>query len=128
MPDVKQLSQDRWGEILTNLGADASLLDGKHRPCPSCGGSDRFRFDDKDGRGTHICSQCGAGDGFTLVQKMFGYSSFKEAAQAVEDVLGIKGKAPSKEDQKAYIAKRDGERKKRELSEKEAHRIAAEAS
>ena len=128
MSIVKQLSQGRWVEILTKLGADSSLLDGKHRACPSCGGTDRFRFDDKDGMGTHICSQCGAGNGFKLVQKMFGYSSFKEAAQAVEDVLGIEGKVPSKEDQRKYRQKLNSERKQRKLAEKEAHRIAAKAS
>ena len=36
--------------------------------CPMCGGKDRFRFDDKGGRGTWICSQCGAGDEIELVK------------------------------------------------------------
>jgi len=127
MSDVKQLSQGRWVEIFTRLGADASSLDGKHRPCPACGGTDRFRFDNKEDRGNHICSQCGAGDGFELVQKMFDYS-FKEAAKAVEEVLGIEGKAPSKEEQESYRRKLESERKQREEAEKEGHRIAAKQS
>ncbi|NYY79755.1 hypothetical protein DMH17_06695 [Raoultella planticola] len=38
-----------------------------------CGGADRFRFDDKEGRGTWFCNQCGAGDGLKLVEKVFAY-------------------------------------------------------
>jgi len=34
-----------------------------------CGGKDRWRFDDRDGLGTYFCSNCGAGDGFTLLSK-----------------------------------------------------------
>jgi len=127
MSDVKQLSQGQWVEILTRLGANALSLNRRHHPCPACGGSDRFRFDDKEGRGTHICSQCGAGDGFELVKKMFNYS-FKEAAQTVEDILGIEGKAPSKEEQQRYKQKLESERKQREETEREGHRIAAKQS
>jgi len=125
MSDIRELARGRWSEILTKLGIDAVSLDGKHRPCPACGGKDRFRFDDKDGRGTHICSQCDAGDGFELVRKTFSYSGFKEAATAVEEVLGIDGKPPSREQQQAYRRKLDAERKKREQQEAEAHRLAA---
>ena len=32
-----------------------------------CGGADHFRFDDKEGRGTWFCNQCGAGDGLKLI-------------------------------------------------------------
>ena len=128
MTDVRDAATGHWPEILTRLGADASLLDGKHRPCPACGGTDRFRFDDKDGRGTHICSQCGAGDGFELVRKMFGYAGFKEPASAVEDVLGIEGKPPSRDEQEAYKRKLESERKQREEAEKEGHEIAASQS
>ena len=127
MLNVRNASQGRWVEILTRLGADASSLDGKHRPCPSCAGTDRFRFDDQDGRGSHICSQCGAGDGFDLVQKMFSYS-FKDAAQAVEGVLGIEGNPPSREEQQAYKKKLADEQAKRAKTEKEAHRITANES
>jgi len=125
MRNVRDAATGRWFEILTKLGADGSLLDGKHRPCPACGGTDRFRFDDIDGRGTHICSQCGAGDGFELVRKLFSYSSFKDAAKAVEDVLGIEGKAPSRAEQEAYRQKLAAARAEREKQQAEAHRIAA---
>jgi len=66
-------------------------LTNKHQACPACGGKDRFRFDDKEGRGTYICSNCGAGDGVDLLQKYTGWG-FAEAAQFTEDTLGIKPK------------------------------------
>ena len=52
-----------------------------------CGGSDRFRFDDKEGRGTWFCNQCGAGDGLKLVEKVFGVSA-SEAAGKVSALTG----------------------------------------
>ncbi|MDX6806334.1 DUF7146 domain-containing protein [Terrihabitans rhizophilus] len=75
--------QGRWREILPRFGVDARYLTGKHGPCPICVGRDRFRFDDKEGRGTWICSQCGAGDGFALamgVKKL----DFREVAAEIE--------------------------------------------
>lgn len=57
MSTTAQKAAGQWANILTRFGADAAALDGKHHPCPACGGKDRFRFDDKDGRGTHFCSQ-----------------------------------------------------------------------
>ncbi len=123
---IQQAAHGRWPFILSALGADASALDGKHHPCPACGGTDRFRFDDKGGNGSHICSQCGAGDGFALLQKMHG-CDFKEAAKLVENALGIEGsKPPSKEQQAAYRKKMEAQRKKREAKEAEARRLAAE--
>ena len=48
--DVRHVAQGRWRSILAVLGADEKTLSGKHGPCPMCGGRDRFRFDDKEGR------------------------------------------------------------------------------
>ena len=67
--DIKAAAQYRWQEIHAALGIDTRYLKNKHQPCPACGGKDRFRYDDKDGNGTFICShwENGAGDGFGLV-------------------------------------------------------------
>lgn len=62
-------SRHRWEEILFQLGINLPGLN-KHGPCPCCGGKDRFRFDDKDGRVTWFCNQCGNGDGLDLVVKV----------------------------------------------------------
>lgn len=77
----------RWPGILTALGIAEMHLRDKHGPCPCCGGKDRFRFDDKDGRGTWYCSHCGAGDGFGLLFRVFGWN-FTEAARQVDRVIG----------------------------------------
>ncbi|MDN4274980.1 DNA primase, partial [Citrobacter freundii] len=47
----------------------------------------RFRFDDKEGRGTWFCNQCGAGDGLKLIERVFDVSA-SEAAQKVNAVTG----------------------------------------
>ncbi|MDO8310362.1 MAG: primase-helicase zinc-binding domain-containing protein [Sideroxyarcus sp.] len=77
----------RWPGILQTLGIDPAFLSNKHGPCPICAGKDRYRFDDKGGRGTWICSQCGAGDGFRLLQEVQGMS-FSEAAKQVDRIVG----------------------------------------
>ena len=85
--DVRQIAQGRWKSILTVLGMDERALSGKHGPCPMCGGRDRFRFDDKDGRGTYFCSGCGAGDGVQLAMGITGLS-FRDVAAEVERIAG----------------------------------------
>lgn len=87
-PDVREVAAGRWPGILAALGVDPAHLTGKHVPCPVCSGKDRFRFDDKAGRGTFFCSHCGAGDGFTLLQNLKGWD-FKTTAREVEQVAGI---------------------------------------
>lgn len=87
-PDVREVAAGRWPGILAALGVAPEQLTGKHTACPVCGGKDRFRFDNKDGRGTFFCSHCGAGDGFTLLRNLKGWD-FKTAAREVEQVAGI---------------------------------------
>ncbi|HBT3443388.1 TPA: DNA primase, partial [Klebsiella pneumoniae] len=74
-----------WPHILPALGV--KVIKNRHQSCPVCGGSDRFRFDDKEGRGTWFCNQCGAGDGLKLVEKVFGVTP-SEAAGKVNAVTG----------------------------------------
>lgn len=85
--EARELARGRWHYLLQSFGIEASHLNGRHGPCPICGGKDRFRFDDKEGRGTFICNHCGAGDGFDLLMRYFGWA-FKEAAAAVRLGLG----------------------------------------
>lgn len=94
---IGDLCVGRWESILTSLGVAPEFLSKKHGPCPLCGGKDRWRFDNKDGRGTWFCSNDGAGDGFALLQKMNGWT-FSQAAREVERVLGVsKQDAPRQE-------------------------------
>ncbi|WP_411705420.1 DUF927 domain-containing protein [Edaphovirga cremea] len=78
----------RWPDVLSVLGINVPNNPRLHGPCPACGGTDRFRFDDQDGRGTFICNQCGAGDGLELVAKVNGCGT-TEAARLVADALSI---------------------------------------
>jgi len=79
--DVAAAAVGQWPGLLAELGIEIPSR-GKHGPCPACGGQDRFRLDDKGGRGTFICNQCGAGDGLDLVARVTGKST-KEAAKLV---------------------------------------------
>ncbi|WP_296818027.1 primase-helicase zinc-binding domain-containing protein [Thiobacillus sp.] len=49
---VRELAHGRWPGILSRFGLTDKQLSGRHTACPVCGGKDRFRFDDKEGRGT----------------------------------------------------------------------------
>ena len=55
---VRNQASGKWREVLTRLGMDLPPTAKQHGPCPTCGGKDRFRFDDRDGRGTWFCNQC----------------------------------------------------------------------
>jgi putative DNA primase/helicase len=85
----------RWYGILSSLGVPAAALRNKHGPCPlGCGGRRSFRFDDKGGRGTWICSHCGAGDGFDLVAAMNHLSLNEAMARSVEAATGVQQRRP----------------------------------
>ncbi|HHT2664314.1 primase-helicase zinc-binding domain-containing protein [Citrobacter freundii] len=83
--DTVKQACGHWPHILPALGV--TVIKNRHQACPVCGGSDRFRFDDKEGRGTWFCNQCGAGDGLKLVEKVFGVTP-SEAAGKVNAVTG----------------------------------------
>ena len=57
--DTVKQACGHWPRILPALGM--KVIKNRHQACPVCGGADRFRFDDKEGRGTWFCNQCGAG-------------------------------------------------------------------
>lgn len=82
-----EAAQGKWKGVLVALGVDQKFLKNKHGPCPICAGTDRFRFDDKNGTGTYYCSGCGAGDGMALAMKATG-KSFKETAQEIDKIVG----------------------------------------
>ena len=45
--EVKRAAHGRWPGVLTAFGIPAGMLVNRHGPCPLCGGTDRFRFDDR---------------------------------------------------------------------------------
>ncbi len=92
--DVAIIANGRWESTLNSLGV---IIPENKKPgaCPCCGGKDRFRFDDKESRGTFICNQCGAGDGFTLVSRALSLS-IKDAANVISNVVGASKPLPFK--------------------------------
>ena len=86
--DIKEAARGRWYGILTTLGIEAELLNGKHQPCPFCEGVDRFRYTNFEDKGMFICNQCGGGSGFDLAMRFTG-RSFAEVAKEIERILGL---------------------------------------
>lgn len=85
--EVTAAATDRWPDILGFIGVSVPASPRTHTACPACGGKDRFRFDD-NGRGSHFCNQCGAGDGLDLIAKV-RCCDITTAAQLAADALGI---------------------------------------
>ena len=83
--DVRVKATGHWQPIFERLGIPTNRSEG---PCPACGGSTRYRFDDKDGRGTYFCSHCGAGTGLDLVMKVRQCGA-REAAVMVAEVMAL---------------------------------------
>lgn len=80
-------ARGKWKGILLHFGIPQEALSGRHTACPMCGGTDRFRFDDKDRRGTYICNQCGAGDGMKLACEVSG-RPFAVVAAEIDQIVG----------------------------------------
>ncbi|WP_429231358.1 primase-helicase zinc-binding domain-containing protein [Aeromonas veronii] len=87
---VTAAAQGQWRDVLTANGIN--LPSGRHHgACPICmAGKDRFRFDDKEGRGTWVCNQCGAGDGLSLYQQATG-QGMSEVIRSLASYLGLSG-------------------------------------
>ena len=67
--------------VLAGLGIDARPRTNK--PCPACGGDDRFSLYPS---GRHFCRQCGAGDFLDLIMKVHR-CQFKDALTLAEGVV-----------------------------------------
>jgi putative DNA primase/helicase len=101
MSKITDLATGHWPSILGALaGLSADQLTDKHQPCPLCGGTDRYRFDDQNGSGSWYCNQCGgkdqaggAGNGIELLMRRTGWD-FRTAAQRIEQHLGITPQRP----------------------------------
>ncbi|QXC32248.1 DUF927 domain-containing protein [Aeromonas sp. FDAARGOS 1407] len=126
--DVAAAACGHWPELLAAVGIDIPRR-GKHGPCPACGGRDRFRLDDKGGRGTWICNQCGSGDGLDLVCRVLSTTP-KAAAELLAPLVGLSagGLDPAEREriQRQQQAKADQDRKRSEQQRQKAARRAAD--
>lgn len=84
---IAERANGRWRDILSTLGVPPKCLVNRHGPCPICGGKDRFRWDNKQGKGTFFCSNCGAGSGAKLLMLAKGWD-YKRCAEEIEKVIG----------------------------------------
>lgn len=88
---IKHTAQGRWPEIFAAAGMDPGHFVKSNRPCPLCGGRDRFSLlkgerNEPDGR--WYCRGCGYGDGIELVRRFRG-STFPQTLRWLEAYLGI---------------------------------------
>ena len=97
--EVTSAAANNWPHVLAGLNIDVPDSPHRHAGCPACGGTDRFRFDD-NGRGAHICNQCGAGDGLDLIKKVNNCDT-TEAAKLAAGVLGIDSRTEEQDEAKA---------------------------
>lgn len=90
-----------WEKKLVAAGIDRNCLRlNKAGPCPLCydgkHGGKRFRFDNKGGLGTWYCQQCGAGNGYTLIQRHTGMSNVEILKFLDDGTNGLSSDAPIK--------------------------------
>lgn len=84
---IKEAARGRWRDVLSALGGiSADVLDGKHHPCPKCGGTDRFSLMNEEA-GALLCRICfdkKNGDGIAALQWLRGWdflTTMRELAQ-----------------------------------------------
>lgn len=78
-----------WTQFLLFSGAftenQLKIRRSKGIPCPLCGGTDRFRYDNRKGTGNWFCSHCGGrsqsggeANGWSLLSRMVGANEAKD--------------------------------------------------
>ena len=120
---IKRAAEGRWPELWASFGMNPDHFVKPNRPCPVCGGRDRFTYFAKEPGGRWFCRGCGWGDGFDLVMRVTN-RSFGETLAGLESRLGLAPAANSEtkrsftpEEKEAYAQKMRVERQ-REAAEK----------
>lgn len=88
---LKSAANGKWVDLFESEGIPRSILDGRHHPCPKCGGTDRFRLADAD-RGWIHCNQCFSkanSDGISAIGWIKN-CNFKEACDIVGKFFNVK--------------------------------------
>ncbi len=87
---IKIAANGKWIDtIFPAVGIQFDKAPKQHQPCPVCGGTDRFRCDNKNGSGSWICSHCGSGDGFKLVGAYTHTDDNYELFKLIGGILGV---------------------------------------
>ena len=97
---IRDKCRGRWPSILMQLGFPREALTGRNVKCPVCGGTDRFRWTDKNGDGTAYCNQCGGsngtGGGTGGVKLLMAWKgvSYRGACEMIEEIIGKAALSP----------------------------------
>lgn len=75
----------QWERVFTQFGLPWTTGN-RHIDCPICSKKKSFRIDDKDGRGTWICT-CSAGTGWDLLMRVTG-KDFRMLAKEIDLIIG----------------------------------------
>lgn len=124
---VKAMVIGKWDSIFPYFGVQIPKK-GRHAPCPSCGGSDRFKYDDKYGNGNWICNNCTEGknaDGIELLVRCLG-KKFLEVIDLLATYLGLDSNSTFTEaDRKKIQQQAEQYRKQTELADQQKQDNAA---
>jgi putative DNA primase/helicase len=119
MEKISELKRNIQGKarFLAESVADipSDCLTGKHSQCPLHGGKNDFRFDDKTGLGSWICT-CGHGDIFDLVMQS-RKCSFSDAMHLISEALNGAPALPALERIDAKVKERDIEKNRRSMEQ-----------
>ena len=123
---VRDAAQGRWKDLIfPAFGIVVPAKKSVHGPCPICGGKDRFRCDDKQGKGTWFCNVCRAGDGFSLIEKSRDMP-YSQVLTEVGAVVGLSAETKVTDaDRKKWKEKAEAQAKAAELEERKAQEAAA---
>lgn len=84
-------SKQAWLDAINNI-TGRQVTGATNKPCPVCGGNDRFTFDDNQGMGNSYCRQCGNGGmartGLKLIQDILEID-FNETCNLVGEYLNL---------------------------------------
>ena len=117
---VKAAARGRWPDIWKALGVGDLPPLGRHGPCPSCGGRDRFRLMPSETEdGGWLCGGGGhptGGDGFALLVHCHIARAPGEAMGLVATYLGMDAKTDPKARQRAREAAQRREHERLEVA------------
>ncbi len=118
---VKRAAEGRWPELWASYGMASGHFEKQNRPCPLCGGRDRFTYFSKEPGGRWYCRACGWGDGIDLVMRATN-RTFAETLESLEERLGLKTpvrerKQPTPEEKEAYAQKMRAQRRRETAEE-----------
>ena len=113
---IKRNAAGQWMRILADAGIPHEQLEKPNRPCPLCGGHDRFTFFKKEEGGGWYCRGCGHGDGIALLQE-WRHEGFVQTLDYLERALGLPPMPDNKKEKRRTKSVADPEVERRKKLE-----------